>query len=1039
MSTLAPKIIGRVRAVYSYDSDERSSLSFKRGDYIDVLAKLESGWWDGWCNGERGWFPSNYVETAPETPRALDPPRSSLDSSSTGSASSSVNLRDGGSVQITNNRNPYDEDHNGETIDQNSVLASEESIVCGSLQEEYSVPTLEQLMENWVERKTPQGRLYFCNLITQETTWDADEIDTDTGCLRKSENILKDPLPQAITPPEETKHISWGKTATDVAFHIHELITAVQNGSRDQVQARTSLIVESIRLMLYASGALERDSPLVHEPVFRDPRRAILSSLSKLVLDSKLSVELTHASAGMVLEKLQKDAQDVMKGTRDYITACQQRNVALLDINPQLVKDVSELPFDAATLASAEMQTVNNPTLRASLSATGMASLGLTANDRKKLNQVTTETHHSMLQRAKYMLNQDLILSLQVYSHQIYTSAEELSAAAHAILTEFERDNTHHYETERSASVSFFRTLSTQIGQYLAILDDINLDGIDTQQIPSIATYQISRKGIYGAVGYMFGAVQTLTDVSRDLKESTYGVKDAVHHVESVIETVEQSVIAMVNERKRRMGVHSEDKNLLLCDEPKDITAREDNVNREALPRQSTLPGISDIVNRRRQESIRPEDRSADTLGSDHQPDEVELGPDGAIRGGTLPALVERLTVHDTLDTNFIATFLLTYRSFCTTEDVVSLLESRYNLRPPERLTPEQLEMWTERKQKLVRLRIFNVMKTWLENYYIDEDEHLLPRFEYFTNAYIRDSSEFAANQILTLIKKRTESRGVLKKTVQNPISGPDPIVPKNIQAITLLDTDTIEMARQLSIMDFKLYSSIRPIECLGKAWSKEGDRGSVAIHIKKSIQYCNRLTSWVTQSILSYEEPKKRATVIKYWVQVANHCRVLSNYNTCMAILSAFDNSSIGRLKKTWMICSRNTTQALASIRKLLGANRNFTEYRDIVHSVNPPCIPFLGIYLQDLTFIEDGNPDYLRKSNHLINFAKRQKVAEVIRELKQFQSFAYNFHTIPEFQHFIETQLSYEHDVERLYERSLQLEPRNQESSTTATNHLI
>lgn len=45
---LQPKIIGRVRAVYSYYSEESSALSFKRGDQIDVLAKLDSGWWDGW-------------------------------------------------------------------------------------------------------------------------------------------------------------------------------------------------------------------------------------------------------------------------------------------------------------------------------------------------------------------------------------------------------------------------------------------------------------------------------------------------------------------------------------------------------------------------------------------------------------------------------------------------------------------------------------------------------------------------------------------------------------------------------------------------------------------------------------------------------------------------------------------------------------------------------------------------------------------------------------------------------------------------------
>jgi len=49
------------RALYDYDSTDASSLSFRRGDIIEVLTRLESGWWDGLLNDERGWFPSNYV------------------------------------------------------------------------------------------------------------------------------------------------------------------------------------------------------------------------------------------------------------------------------------------------------------------------------------------------------------------------------------------------------------------------------------------------------------------------------------------------------------------------------------------------------------------------------------------------------------------------------------------------------------------------------------------------------------------------------------------------------------------------------------------------------------------------------------------------------------------------------------------------------------------------------------------------------------------------------------------------------------------
>jgi son of sevenless-like protein len=49
-----------VRALYDYDADDRTSLSFRQGDIIQVITQLESGWWDGVINGVRGWFPSNY-------------------------------------------------------------------------------------------------------------------------------------------------------------------------------------------------------------------------------------------------------------------------------------------------------------------------------------------------------------------------------------------------------------------------------------------------------------------------------------------------------------------------------------------------------------------------------------------------------------------------------------------------------------------------------------------------------------------------------------------------------------------------------------------------------------------------------------------------------------------------------------------------------------------------------------------------------------------------------------------------------------------
>jgi hypothetical protein len=50
--------------------DAANCLCFTRGNIIEVLGRDDSGWWDGACNGSRGWFPSNYVGMIGEVVRA---------------------------------------------------------------------------------------------------------------------------------------------------------------------------------------------------------------------------------------------------------------------------------------------------------------------------------------------------------------------------------------------------------------------------------------------------------------------------------------------------------------------------------------------------------------------------------------------------------------------------------------------------------------------------------------------------------------------------------------------------------------------------------------------------------------------------------------------------------------------------------------------------------------------------------------------------------------------------------------------------------
>jgi son of sevenless-like protein len=85
-------------------------------------------------------------------------------------------------------------------------------------------------------------------------------------------------------------------------------------------------------------------------------------------------------------------------------------------------------------------------------------------------------------------------------------------------------------------------------------------------------------------------------------------------------------------------------------------------------------------------------------------------------------------------------------------------------------------------------------------------------------------------------------------------------------------------------------------------------------------------------------------------------------------------------------------------------------------------------GVYLTDLTFIEDGIPSIIKKTS-LINFAKRAKTAEVIRDIQQYQNVLYPLQPVPELQEYMLSNMQAAGDVHEMYERSLAVEPRERE----------
>lgn len=176
----------------------------------------------------------------------------------------------------------------------------------------------------------------------------------------------------------------------------------------------------------------------------------------------------------------------------------------------------------------------------------------------------------------------------------------------------------------------------------------------------------------------------------------------------------------------------------------------------------------------------------------------------------------------------------------------------------------------------------------------------------------------------------------------------------------------------------------------MGQAWSSE-KRGHIAPNVIQLLQRANRTANWVATCVLLHPKVKERTKILTKFMTIAKHLKDMNNYNTLMGIIAGLNTVAISRLRHSFVNIKKQVSETWDVLMDTMNPGNAFKKLRATLEESGPTALPYIGMYLSDLTFMEDGNPDEMPPAgSKIINFGKHYMIYRAIDQLRKYQTSA-------------------------------------------------
>uniref|UniRef100_A0A8C2D9C7 RasGEF domain family, member 1Bb n=1 Tax=Cyprinus carpio TaxID=7962 RepID=A0A8C2D9C7_CYPCA len=319
------------------------------------------------------------------------------------------------------------------------------------------------------------------------------------------------------------------------------------------------------------------------------------------------------------------------------------------------------------------------------------------------------------------------------------------------------------------------------------------------------------------------------------------------------------------------------------------------------------------------------------------------------------------------------------------------------------------VDYYPDKRIREIAPKIVQLLTEWTETFPYDfRDERMMRSLKEMTHrlAFGDELSRRAMQRLIQRLLRKLTTLGQYEESLATSsataaamdrplaLKSKQQLVRREECVLNLCD-DPFVFAQQLTHIEMERLSYIGPEEFVRAFAQKRPSDNHKSLFSKRKasnleayVEWFNRLSYLTATEICMPVKKKHRARVLEFFIDVAQECFNIGNFNSLMAIITGMNMNPVSRLKKTW---NKVNTDKFDILVHQMDPSSNFYSYRTALRGATQRSstahtsqemivIPFFSLFIKDIYFLNEGCVN--RLPNGHINFEKFWELAKQVSE---------------------------------------------------------